>query len=210
VTANAPAGPFAGLAYRAHNPRWAYAPTSGEGGARHGGRFNPTGVSTLYLALDPKTAWMKAQQRMPFKAQPLTLVGYRVDCERERIIDLTDPRTHAALGIADETLACPWEDLATQGVTPPTWELAEVLIDAGNQDMNTIEFQTVAQDGVLDIPPEHRRLLDGKTVHVVLDAEAQGTGGNETLFSRLRRVRIQGPTDLSAHHDAYIVGERDV
>ena len=77
--------------------------------------------------------------------------------------------------------------------------------------MNAIEFQTVAHDGVLDIPPEHRRLLDGKAVRVVLvDAEAQGTGGNETLFSRLRRVRIQGPTDLSARHDAYIVGERDV
>ena len=77
--------------------------------------------------------------------------------------------------------------------------------------MNAIEFQTVAHDGVLDIPPEHRRLLDGKKVRVVLvDAEAQGTGGNETLFARLRRVRIQGPTDLSANHDAYIVGERDV
>ena len=77
--------------------------------------------------------------------------------------------------------------------------------------MNAIEFQTVAHDGVLDIPPEHRRLLDGKTVRVVLvDAEAQGTGGNETLFTRLRRVRVQGPTDLSANHDGYIVGERDV
>lgn len=77
--------------------------------------------------------------------------------------------------------------------------------------MNMIEFQAVAHDGVLDIPPEHRRLLDGKTVRVVIvDAEARGTGGNETLFARLRRVRIKGPTDLSANHDAYIVGERDV
>jgi len=76
--------------------------------------------------------------------------------------------------------------------------------------MNAIEFQAVAHDGVLDIPPEHRRLLDGKMVRVVLvNAEAQGTGGNETFFARLRRVRIQGPTDLSANHDAYIVGERD-
>jgi hypothetical protein len=77
--------------------------------------------------------------------------------------------------------------------------------------MNAIEFQAVAHDGVLDIPPEHRRLLDGKTVRVVLvDAEAQGSGGHQTLFSRLRRVRVQGPIDLSANHDAYIVGERDV
>jgi hypothetical protein len=76
--------------------------------------------------------------------------------------------------------------------------------------MNAIEFQAVAHDGVLDIPPEHRRRLDGKTVRVVLvDAESQDAGGNETLFARLRRVRIQGPTDLSTNHDAYIVGERD-
>ena len=76
--------------------------------------------------------------------------------------------------------------------------------------MNAIEFQAVAHDGVLDIPSEHRPLLEGKTVRVVLvDAEALGTSGNETLFARLRRVRIQGPTDLSANHDAYIVGERD-
>lgn len=81
MTANVPAQPFAGLVYRAHNPRWAYAPTSGEGAARHGGRFNPRDVPALYAALDPKTAWMEAQQGMPFKAQPLTLVGYRVDCD---------------------------------------------------------------------------------------------------------------------------------
>jgi hypothetical protein len=77
--------------------------------------------------------------------------------------------------------------------------------------MNAIEFQAVAHDGVLDIPPEHRRLLDGKTVRVVLvDAEPQGTSGRETLFARLRRVRVEGPTDLSANHDDYIVGEGDV
>lgn len=76
--------------------------------------------------------------------------------------------------------------------------------------MNAIEFQAVAHDGVLDIPPEHRRRLDGKTVRVVLvDAETQGRDDNETLFARLRRVRIQGPTDLSANHDLYVVGDRD-
>ena len=75
--------------------------------------------------------------------------------------------------------------------------------------MNAIEFQAVAHDGVLDIPPEHRRLLDGKTVQVVpVDSQA-AADGNESFFARLRRVRIQGPTDLSANHDVYIVGERD-
>jgi hypothetical protein len=44
---------------------------------------------------------------------------------------------------------------------------------------------------------------------VLVDAQVGGAGGDETLFARLRRVRIQGPTDLSTNHDTYIVGERD-
>jgi RES domain-containing protein len=131
VTLVVPAQPFAGLAYRAHNPRWAYAPTSGEGAARQGGRFNPRGTPALYTALDPKTAWMEAQQGMPFKAQPLTLVAYRVDCER--VVDLTDPVALSAIEITLKTLGCPWEDLASRGLTPPTWGLAKTLIRAGLQ-----------------------------------------------------------------------------
>ena len=138
MTDAAPARPFAGLVYRAHNPRWAYAPTSGEGAARHGGRFNPRGTPALYTALDPKTAWMEAQQGMPFKAQPLTLVGYRVDCER--VVDLTNRAVLATLQITGETLACHWEDLATKGVTPPTWELATRLIDAGHHGVLVPSF----------------------------------------------------------------------
>ena len=42
---------YRGLAYRAHDPRWAFAPTSGAGAAIHGGRFNPKGTAALYLAL---------------------------------------------------------------------------------------------------------------------------------------------------------------
>ena len=138
MTAIAPAKRFVGLVYRAHNPRWAYSPTSGEGAARHAGRFNPRGVPSLYVALDPKIAWMEAQQGMPFKAQPLTLVSYRVDCER--VVDLTEPAVLAAMGILDETLACPWEDLAAQGLMPPTWELAEVLIAEGNDGILVPSF----------------------------------------------------------------------
>ncbi len=76
--------------------------------------------------------------------------------------------------------------------------------------ISEIEFQAVAHDGVLDIPPEHRRVLDGKKVRVVLvDAEPQNSDANETIFSRLRKVKTQGPADLSTNHDAYVVGERD-
>jgi RES domain-containing protein len=129
VKALPPATLFAGLVYRAHNPRWAYVPTSGEGAARHGGRFNPRGVHALYTALDLRTAWLEAQQGFAFKAQPMTLVAYRVECER--IADLTDAGALAEAGIAPEDLACPWEDLAARGLTPPTWVLATALIASG-------------------------------------------------------------------------------
>ena len=76
--------------------------------------------------------------------------------------------------------------------------------------MNAIEFQAVAHDGVLEIPPEHRRVLDGKKVRVVLvDAEPLAADAEETIFARLRRVKTKGPSDLSTNHDAYVIGERD-
>lgn len=120
---------FVGLVYRAHNPRWAFAPTSGNGAARHGGRFNPRGTPALYTSLEPKTAWMEAQQGLAFKAQPMTLVGYRVRCEQ--IIDLTDPAVLDACGVDAAALACPWEELASRGQAPPSWSLAAALIAVG-------------------------------------------------------------------------------
>ncbi|WP_373506590.1 RES domain-containing protein [Thiocapsa sp.] len=50
------------MVYRPHNPRWAFAPSSGDGAASHGGRLNPRGTPVLYSSLDPKTASMEAQQ----------------------------------------------------------------------------------------------------------------------------------------------------
>jgi hypothetical protein len=76
--------------------------------------------------------------------------------------------------------------------------------------MNTIEFQATAHDGVLDIPAEHRRHLDGKTVRVLLtDAEAEVADAKQTVFGRLRQVKTRGPADLSTNHDAYVVGNKD-
>jgi RES domain-containing protein len=81
---------------------------------------------------------MEAQQGMPFKAQPLTLVAYRVDCAR--IVDLTNPEVLAATRIARETLGCPWEDLASQGLAPPTWDLAKHLMEAGHHGILVSSF----------------------------------------------------------------------
>lgn len=124
-----PSNTFQGIVYRAHHPRWAYAPESGEGASRHGGRFNRPGTPALYTALRPETAWLEAQQGFAFKAQPMTMCAYDVDCAD--ILDLTSHVTIGALAIDQGNLACPWEDMADRGDTPPSWELADRLIAVG-------------------------------------------------------------------------------
>jgi RES domain-containing protein len=114
-----------GFVYRAHNPRWAFAPDSGQGAALTGGRFNPPGTPALYTSLRFETAWLEAQQAFPFKAQPMTLCAYDVDCED--ILDLTDAATLAEHAIAMTDLACAWKDLATRGIRPPSWEIAQFV-----------------------------------------------------------------------------------
>lgn len=120
---------FKGTVYRAHHPRWAYAPESGEGASRHGGRFNRPGTLALYTALRPETAWLEAQQGFAFKAQPMTMCGYDVDCTD--VVDLTSHATIDALDVDPGDLAYPWEDMADRGETPPTWQLADRLIAGG-------------------------------------------------------------------------------
>jgi len=150
-----PTQTFNGQVYRAHHPRWAYLPISGEGAARHGGRFNRKGLAALYTSLDPTTAWMEAQQGLPFKAQPMTLVGYRVACAA--IIDLTDPRSLAAFTIDPTDLGCPWEDMAARGLEPPTWRLADALIAADIQGALVPSFAPSANPA--PSPPKMRNIV---------------------------------------------------
>jgi RES domain-containing protein len=115
--------------FRAHHPRWSFDSLSGEGARIHGGRFNAKGTAALYTALRQETAWLEAQQGFPFKAQPMTVVGYKVDCAD--IVDLTNDAERYRLGIDLSELACPWEDLALKRQEPPSWALANRLVKAG-------------------------------------------------------------------------------
>lgn len=156
-----------GLVYRAHHPRWAFDPASGQGAAVHGGRFNPKGMEALYTARRLETAWLEAQQGFPFKAQPMTMCAYEVDCED--VVDLTDPSELDRLGIAPSDLSAPWEDLASRGKIPPTWALTRLLVKEGaagilvpsyapsavaNADINAVFWRWSAA------PPHQVRVID--------------------------------------------------
>lgn len=155
-----------GFVYRAHNPRRAFAPESGAGAATEGGRFNPVGMPALYTSLRFETAWLEAQQAFPFKAQPMTLCAYEVDCED--VLDLTDAATRLAYGIARADLGCPWKDLATRGIRPPSWSLTERLAEAGIAGIMVPSFargavvedvNVVFWDWAAD-PPRRVRVID--------------------------------------------------
>jgi RES domain-containing protein len=91
--------------------------------------FQSNRDGTLYTSRRFETAWLEAQQGFAFKAQPLTLVAYDVDCDD--VADLTHPATCTGLGVSGNDLACAWEDLASRGIDPPSWQIARRLYDDG-------------------------------------------------------------------------------
>lgn len=117
-------------AYRMHTPKWAVAPTSGEGAAAHGGRVNRPGVAALYLALDTETA-VKEYQQVSMLLPPGTLVSYRVTAAP--IVDFRQGYQPTQWPALWEEFFCDWRELwFNQGVEPPSWVLADeaLAVDA--------------------------------------------------------------------------------
>ena len=155
-----------GFVYRAHNPKWAFAANSGDGAAVTGGRFNPVGMQALYTSLRFETAWLEAQQGFPFKAQPMTLCAYEVDCQD--VLDLTDAAVLAGQGISPADLGCAWKDLSARGITPPSWAMTQRLAGAGTAGIIVPSFASGAGAGDVNVvfwhwaadPPHRVRVID--------------------------------------------------
>jgi RES domain-containing protein len=132
-----------GTCYRAHDPKWAWAPLSGDGAAAKGGRFNPAGVPALYLALTVEGMLAEMGHGFGHRFDPLTVCAYGVDVD-----DLIDLRTEAgrmAEGVDLAEMACAWAyDLAT-GQTPASWGIARALIAEGAAGILTPSFATGAR-----------------------------------------------------------------
>lgn len=120
---------FQGVIYRAHDPKWAFAPLSGGGAEKTGGRFNPPGLATLYTSLEIITALKEATHGLPRRMDPLTVCSYEVDCDN--IADLASEAGRSKHEIILSDLACPWMLLAGEGKRVPSWIVTRRLMSEG-------------------------------------------------------------------------------
>jgi RES domain-containing protein len=113
-----------GRFWRIVSPRWTHDPLSGDGAARHGGRWNRPGTATLYLSYEVETAFAEYQQELG--TRPGTFVAYEVT--GATVFDLTDAETATRLGLVGQDLMAPWKELAfVRRLDPPGWLAADRL-----------------------------------------------------------------------------------
>ena len=121
------------VVYRAHDPRWAWTPLSGEGARRRGGRFNRQGLPALYLSFSLSAAVREASP-IGRRLQPLVLCAYEVDVDP--VFDALDPSARAALSVGQAEIDCPtWRHDMFSGQTPASQALADRLVAAGFSGM---------------------------------------------------------------------------
>ncbi|MBM3555671.1 MAG: RES domain-containing protein [Alphaproteobacteria bacterium] len=111
-----------GVFWRMLSPRWHDQPLSGEGAARHGGRFNRPDVGALYFSARVETALAEYGQDLPNR--PGTVVAYSVRVAG--IVDLGDPISLRALGATATEVTANWKpDAFLHRRDPITWRIAD-------------------------------------------------------------------------------------
>jgi len=108
--AKATAGAFRGTVYRSAEPLYARRAKilTGRGSAKHGGRWNPFGVATVYGSTTPETAMAESVAHLrrygfdPADAFPRVFVA--VELKLSAVIDLTNAATRRKLGISLTTI----------------------------------------------------------------------------------------------------------
>ncbi len=121
---------FRGTCYRAHDPKWAFSPLSGDGAKTHGGRLNPRGVPALYLALTLDGMFLEMGHGFAHRFDPLTVCSYDVDVED--VVDLRNDAGRKANGVTVTELRCAWFDDLANRRKPASWHIAERLIAKGS------------------------------------------------------------------------------
>jgi RES domain-containing protein len=138
-----------GTCYRAHDPKWAWAPLSGDGAAAKGGRFNPVGTPALYLALTIEGMLIEMGHGFSHRFDPLTVCAYEVDVDD--LIDLRTDAARAAASVDLAAMACPWAWDLANGRIPASWTLARSLIANGASGILVPSFATGARPDMANL-----------------------------------------------------------
>jgi len=135
---------FTGSCYRAHDPKWAYKPLSGEGAALRGARFNPKGVPALYLGLTIMTAIKEVSQGFAHRLDPTVLCSYEIDCDD--IVDLTREEGRGAFDVTLQEMGCAWATALSNGDRPASWSIYDRLRASGTAGILVPSFAPGAED----------------------------------------------------------------
>lgn len=138
-----------GVAYRAHDPRWAWTPLSGEGAAAKGGRFNSIGVPALYLALTVEGMFLEMGHGFAHRFEPLTICSYNLDVDD--LVDLRAETDRAAAGVEWADMGCAWAYELAAGRRPKSWDIADKLIAAGASGILAPSFAVGARADMANI-----------------------------------------------------------
>ncbi|WP_257558160.1 RES family NAD+ phosphorylase [Sphingobium sp. CFD-2] len=139
---------YRGKLYRALNPIYARAPISGRGAALYGGRFNPKGTATLYLATSFQTAIREANQVGDL--QPTTIVSY--DADIANIFDGRDAAELGKYGMNPASLGEPtWRDQMKKDGKARSQIFAEALICEGFNGLLVRSFARGATDDDINL-----------------------------------------------------------
>jgi hypothetical protein len=82
--------------------------------------------------------------------------------------------------------------------------------------MQAIEFKTILHNGTVTIPSQFSPQWEGKAIRVIVLADDEledsidSAAPTESLFSRLKQIKISAPADFSENLDAYLNGEKNV
>ena len=140
---------FRATCYRAHDPKWAFSPLSGDGAKAYGGRFNPVGMPVLYLALTVQGMFVEMGFGFARRFDPLTVCAYDVDVED--IIDLTIEQSRRQEHVELAEMACIWEEEFANGREPASWRIGQRLVTQGASGMLAPSFATGARAGMTNL-----------------------------------------------------------